>query len=243
MVELVKRGFHVISLDARGHGESDWSVAGNYSLSVLSGDLQEVMGTLSTKPALIGASMGGMTAIHAIGQAPNVASALVLVDVVPSIERSGAKKILDFLHRHESGFDSLHEAADAVSDYNPTRPRPRDHRGLMKNLRRHTDGRFYWHWDPDFFRRSDLVQPHRLTSDLHRLCQRIKVPALLVRGTHSEVVTDEGVQVLREYLPQLEVFEVKGAGHMIPGDRNEIFNVGTLDFLNKHFSRGARVAE
>jgi pimeloyl-ACP methyl ester carboxylesterase len=129
------------------------------------------------------------------------------------------------------GFDSLEQAADAVSAYNPHRPRPKDIGGLMKNLRRHDDGRLYWHWDPAFFTFSDLIEPLAFRDRLYAICASISIPVLLVRGMRSNVVTDRGVAEFRLRLPQLRVFEVGGAGHMITGDRNELFNEGVLKFI------------
>src|SRR3546814_4156795 len=90
----------------------------------------------------------------------------------------------------------------------------------MKNLRRHDDGRLYWHWDPAFFTTSDLIEPLAFRDHLYAVCTAISVPVLLVKGMYSNVVTSEGVDQFRQHLPQLQVFEVSGAGHMITGDRN-----------------------
>jgi pimeloyl-ACP methyl ester carboxylesterase len=58
---LVADGYHVVSLDTRGHGDSDWSPTGEYSLEVLAADLLAVIATLQTLPVLVGASLGGST--------------------------------------------------------------------------------------------------------------------------------------------------------------------------------------
>src|SRR5271157_2433704 len=68
MRELVTRGYHVINLDARGHGDSEWAADGDYSLDVLAQDLERVIGTLRSRPALVGASMGGATALLVAGK-------------------------------------------------------------------------------------------------------------------------------------------------------------------------------
>src|SRR3546814_4198659 len=60
------------------------------------------------------------------------------------MEESGRDRIGDFMTGNLAGFASLEEAADAISAYNPHRPRPKDLSGLAKNLRQHEDGR--WHW-------------------------------------------------------------------------------------------------
>lgn len=79
MHELLSEGYQVISLDARGHGDSDWSPDGDYGLESLAADLHSVIATLSAPPALVGASLGGATGLYAVGNSPErIASALVL---------------------------------------------------------------------------------------------------------------------------------------------------------------------
>ncbi|MDT5218281.1 MAG: hypothetical protein QOF15_386 [Mycobacterium sp.] len=71
---------------------------------------------------------------------PGIASAVVLVDIVPNMEQSGSNRIHAFMaDRVESGFASLEEVADAIAEYNPHRPRPTDLDGLTTNLRRRGD--------------------------------------------------------------------------------------------------------
>jgi len=235
MRELLARGYHVINLDARGHGDSGWSPDGKYGLDALAADLRSVITTLSRAPALVGASMGGATSLYAVGtSAEPLASALVLVDVVPRIDPVGAKKIHTFMSARPDGFATLEDAADAVAAYNPHRPRPKDNAGLMKNLRRHADGRLHWHWDPRFLNDPQRAEPPRFTDLLHQAAEHVRIPTLLVRGLKSDLVSEQGVAELRTHLPQIEVFDVAGAGHMVAGDKNDAFNDGMLAFLRKH---------
>src|SRR5271168_3362663 len=98
MRQLALRGYQVINLDARGHGDSQWASDGDYTLEVLAQDLESVIGTLRSRPALVGASMGGATALLVAGKnASNLAAALILVDVVPRIDTDGANKIRSFM--------------------------------------------------------------------------------------------------------------------------------------------------
>lgn len=234
MRALLKRGYRVINVDARGHGDSDWSAQGRYSLPALADDLQGLIRTLPRPPALVGASMGGMTSLLAVArEAGDEAKALVLVDIVPQMAARGVSRIVEFLRGHTRGFATLEEAAAAVSAYNPHRAKPRDHSGLMKNLRLRDDGRLHWHWDPKFFSEDATLEPPT-ESTLNLNYRNVRLPVLLVRGTSSDLVTLDGVDALRRVVPQLEVFDVDGAGHMVVGDRNDAFNAGILDFLNRH---------
>lgn len=238
MRELVAQGFHVINLDARGHGDSGWAPDADYKLATLAADLVRVIDTLASPPALVGASMGGATSLYAVGNsAAPIARALVLVDVVPRIETAGANKIGAFMRANPEGFATLEQAADAVSAYYPHRPRPKDVSGLMKNLRRREDGRLYWHWDPRMFDQPDPArepEPPRFADQLLAACAGVHIPTLLVRGSQSDIVGDAGIAEFRTHLPRLEVFDVAGAGHMVAGDRNDAFNQGVIGFLQRH---------
>ncbi|MCC7462773.1 MAG: alpha/beta hydrolase [Gammaproteobacteria bacterium] len=234
---LVQRGYHVLNLDARGHGDSDWSRAGCYEIADLAADLRAVIATLPAPPALVGASLGAATALELIGHSSEpLARCLVLVDLVPEAEPEGVRRIHAFMSAHPQGFATLEEAADAVASYYPHRPRPRDPGGLRKNLRRRTDGRWYWHWDPAFLEHMGRDTPERFSARLAAAARGVRIPTLLVRGMQSDIVSDSGVAALRAVLPQVEVAEVAGAGHMVAGDRNDAFNAAVIGFLERHLS-------
>src|SRR4051812_2473229 len=54
-------GWHALSLDLRGHGESSWDPAGDYGEAAFIADLRAVIGTLASMPIVVGASLGGIT--------------------------------------------------------------------------------------------------------------------------------------------------------------------------------------
>jgi len=236
-LRLAEAGYYALAYDARGHGDSAWSEQGDYSPDALIGDLHQVVAGLSKPPILVGASMGGLTSMVALGEADkDFSSALVLVDIAARLEASGVARVLDFMTAHTGGFATLDEVVDAVSAYNPHRPRPRGTDGLRKNLR-YRDGRWYWHWDPRFLNHASrtqageaLVQQERRES----AARHIRVPTLLVRGGSSDVVSPEGARALQELIPHAELADVAEAGHMVAGDRNDLFSEAVIQFLHRH---------
>jgi pimeloyl-ACP methyl ester carboxylesterase len=234
---LAAEGWDVVTLDARGHGESEWAHDGDYGVDALAADLllvrDQLVASTSTLPVLIGASMGGMTAMVAEGEHGGVARALVLVDIVPRIEQDGVERIGAFMNSAPTGFESLEDVADAVAAYQPHRQRPNNIEGLRRNVRLAEDGRLYWHWDPAFMRIGegldvDFETRQRRLSDAAR---RITVPTLLVRGMLSDIVSEEGAAELLELIPGATAVDVHGAGHMVAGDDNAIFVDQTTAFL------------
>jgi pimeloyl-ACP methyl ester carboxylesterase len=239
---LVDAGWRALSVDLRGHGGSDWSPDGDYTLDGFSADVTALARAQSRPPVLVGASLGGLASLVAVTEADDqvaVARALVLVDVAHRLEQGGTDRIGAFMTGNIDGFASLEEAADVIAAYNPHRPRPRDLSGLAKNLRQRDDGRWVWHWDPAFVQgkfgsadetRASVVHPGRLTAAVDALA----IPALLVRGRSSDLLSEEGAADFLARAPHAEYADVAGAGHMVAGDRNEVFNQAILGFLDRH---------
>jgi pimeloyl-ACP methyl ester carboxylesterase len=106
---------------------------------------------------------------------------------------------------------------------------------LKKNLRLDPDGRWRWHWDPRFLDGPRPVSSRRAETEaaLVEAARGIAVPALLVRGTSSELVSQEHVREFLELVPHAQYMHVAGARHMVAGDRNDRFSAAILSFLGK----------
>lgn len=239
---LAARGYYAVALDLRGHGDSDWAADRNYTLDAQVNDLLAVIEQLpQSRSTLVGASMGGLISLTVAGEHPDKVGALVLVDVTPRVDAGGRSRILNFMKSHPNGFVSLEEAADTVANYLPHRTRPTASSGLRRNLRRHQDGRWRWHWDPcflDTFEPDHAIAVARYTA----AAQQLRMPTLLVRGGRSSIVTPATAQHFRELTPHAEYEDVADAEHMIAGDRNDAFNEAVLKFLKRHESTIAQAA-
>lgn len=236
---LARAGWYAISLDARGHGDSAWAEDGDYTIDAFAADLRAVARALPTPPVVVGASLGGITAMVAEGETPGTTAAVVLVDVAAKIEIAGAERVRAFMTAFPEGFGSLEEAADVVAAYLPHRPRPRALGGLTKSLRQGPDGRWRWHWDPRFIGGarppSDVANPPRLAA----AARGLRVPTLLVRGRESDVLSEEGAREFLALVPHARYADVSDAGHMVAGDRNDLFTDAVVDFL-RNLSNGKK---
>ena len=241
---LSDSGWRAWTVDMRGHGDSEWDGEGDYTLQAFAADADAIARSIPQPPVLVGASLGGLSSMVAIAQADpqeDLARALVLVDVAHKLESRGTDRIGAFMTGNLDGFASLDEAADVIAAYNPNRPRPKDLSGLAKNLRQGPDGRWRWHWDPRFVAgkfgssdetRSSVVEPNLL----ERSAAALRIPTLLVRGRSSDLLSEEGAREFLERVPHAEFADVAGAGHMVVGDRNDVFNAAVLEFLERHRS-------
>lgn len=240
---LADAGWYAIAPDARGHGDSDWSAEDHYGIEYLASDLRTICSQLNQKPALVGASMGGMTALIAEGErvpdTKSICSAVVLVDIAPRAEQKGIERIFAFMSRNQDGFASLDEAAEAVAAYLPHRPRPSHHHRLEKNLRlRESPGgtmRYYWHWDPIMLAAwqhiNEPAKQQQNTERLYRAARALTVPTLIVRGGISDVVSEKVMAEFLDAVPNARSMSVADAGHMVAGDSNHAFTKAVIEFL------------
>lgn len=240
---LAADGWVAYSVDLRGHGDSEWSADGDYSMKVMIADLNLLVTHIkSLEPqvpvALVGASLGGKVSLIALGEDPDLVDALVLVDIAVTVERKGAGRVKAFMQGAPDGFSSLEEAAAAVSAYNPHRRRSGSLDGLRKNLRLR-NGRWHWHWDPAMMgldRPADEDADSAMSEAIHARSQaaarRIRQPVLLVHGVQSDVISEQGVAEMRELVRHITVIDVREAGHMVAGDDNDIFTANLLTYLD-----------
>ena len=150
------------------------------------------------------------------------------------MDPDGVARIQGFMgERMEEGFASLDEAADAIASYLPHRRRPRSLEGLGKNLRLGPDGRYRWHWDPAFIKseRSIDFAGRETMEELIAGLPSLPLPVLLVRGMQSELVHEDYAREFVDLAPSARYVDVGGAGHMVAGDKNDVFCTAILDFL------------
>ena len=240
---LAQLGFHVTSIDQRGHGESEWPPSGDYSYSAFAKDFvcvaQQLKSATGHAPVAIGASLGGIAGLCAQGRVSSALSGLVLVDITPTVKLAGVEKILKFMAANiEEGFATLEEASDVIARYLPNRTRPKNLNGLAKNLRLDEDGRYRWHWDPRFLecRQPGESQRDDLQGEMIAAAKSLTIPTLLVRGKSSELVSEDNVREFCDLVPQAEFIDVSDASHMVAGVRNDRFSDAVEGFVQRNFT-------
>lgn len=229
---LGEAGWRAVALDLPGHGESGWPDDGDYSPPVMARAVAEVVRALGAPIAIVGASLGGLSAMEAIGlpDAPAI-DVLVLVDVAPRIEAQGVRRIVDFMTAHPHGFASLEEAARHIAAYKGA-PVTASETGLRRTLRLNAAGRWVWHWDPRLMHERSHA-PRRDPQRYERAMRAWDRPTLLVRGGRSDVVSPEGARALLALVQHARYVDLADAGHMVAGDANDAFTETVMAFLQE----------
>lgn len=200
-----------------------------------------VVNRFETTPVVVGASLGGMSALLAQARTDTqLYRALVLVDVTPRMELGGIQRIVGFMAAHPEGFSSLEEASDVIASFTG-RPKPTAPDGLRQVLRQDNNGRWQWHWDLRFLngRAEEVLEAEAGSERTHAIrellltgARRIRVPALVVRGAQSDLVSPEAAQEFVDAVPGARYVDVANAGHMVAGDQNDRFTAAVLEFLD-----------
>jgi pimeloyl-ACP methyl ester carboxylesterase len=233
---VAEAGYYGLAIDLRGHGESDWASDGAYHVTDYARDVEALISYFARPLALVGASRGGQSAMIGCSRHPENVALLMLADVAPHIDDAGVEGVRRFFRASDAGFASLEEAADTLSAH-LGQPRPADISGLVRALRTDDRGRMFWQWDsragaPEF------LNPPTEGEALINAARSLKVPVVLVKAEHSDIVSDDSVARFRTLTPQLEVAVARGVGHMFTGDHNDAF----ADTLLTHLARYLPVA-
>jgi pimeloyl-ACP methyl ester carboxylesterase len=224
---LAAAGHGALALDIRGHGESDRAPGGDYTAGTLAADLAAVCATVDGPTVLVGASMSGLAGLLALAEHPGCADGLVMVDIAIDTRPAGVDRVRGFLSGSRSGFGSLEEFAVVVAGFTGREPGPAER--MRRHARLGADGRWYWHWDPAFMDNEPDFAAER--PRLVAAARTLTVPAMLVRGLQSDVVSATEVDEMRRLVDDLQVLDVAGAGHMVTGDDNDVFGSGLAAFL------------
>ncbi|MFN8036306.1 MAG: alpha/beta hydrolase [Acidimicrobiia bacterium] len=218
----------LLAVDLPGHGHSDWRADRAYWPADNATDLAVAIRDWAPNArAVVGMSLGGVSAIALAASAPELVRRLVVVDVTPGVDEEKASPVIAFVAGPESfaGFDEMLERTIA---YNPTRSESSLRRGVLHNAHELPDGTWSWRYDRFHLPEGAAAPDFRaLWDDV----SAIGAPVMLVRGGQSGVVSDADVEEFRRRQPSVRVEIVAGAGHSIQGDRPLELAALIRDFL------------
>ena len=217
-----------ISLDQRGHGESEWADPPAYATEDFAADLRALFDRLGwRRVTLVGHSMGGHNAMAFAAWHPERAAALVVVDSRPYLPPDRVQRM------HERGRRPLrvHPTADAAIEAFRLLPRETiADPALLAHMARaglvEVDGGFRYRFDPACY--ADRRPVH-----CWPLLPRVSAPTLIVRGEHSTVLPREMASRMVETVAHAELVEIPGAYHHLTLDAPDAFSAALDAFLRR----------
>ena len=223
--------YHILALDQRGRGETDWAPRGDYSTDAFVADLEEFCYTLGIeKFTLIGHSMGGHNSMAFAGRNPQMLGKLVIVDIGPDINPAGSARITRELVEVPEEFDTFEDAFQYVNAQNRFASEAVMRRRLTHQTRELPNGKIGWRYDPEIReqRRNGTGAP---PPDLWEPLSKVTCPTLIIRGSETDTLSPEVAERMVQTLADGRLAHVDKAAHMVFEDNPEGFNAAVADFL------------
>jgi pimeloyl-ACP methyl ester carboxylesterase len=230
--QRMEKDYHLIALDQRGHGDSQWAEDGDYSREAFVADAEAVREALGLERfILVGHSMGGLNAVSYAVEHPQRVRALILVDVGPESAKEGVDNIVRFTRGPDDlEFDQFVEMAH---QFNKRRSIDNIRERMRHRLKPTENGKFTWKFDARFRKQDNgLKIGNDLTNDeTWQLFRRVEVPTLLVRGAESDVLSMDVAARAEREMKYARLAVIPGAGHSVPGDNPDDFTTAVRAFL------------
>jgi len=226
--------YHVRALDLRGHGDSAWSDPPAYSYADYAAEIAEVVEKLDLRDfVLVGHSMGGLISLVYAAEYPGRVSRLVIVDSRMHMSEESIARLRDMGTRPPRNYRTNDEL---IARY---RLEPAGTMIAAPEVVRHV-ARYSGRKFPDGSWR------HKFDRSLYAIFERldampcwndIEIPALLIKGEHSDRIDVEGLSQIRARSPRVELVEVPNSDHQIMLDNPD----GFVEAVKAFFESGAKV--
>jgi len=225
------KDYHIVALDQRGRGESDWASGGDYSSQSFVADLEgfcEAVGF--DKFTLIGHSMGGRNSMAFAGNNADKLENLVIVDIGPDLDPRGSERITQELINVPEEFDSFEDVYAYQSKQNRFCSETVLRRRLTYATKELPNGKLGWRYDLEI-REQRRNNTGSKQPDLWVNLPGIKCPVLIVRGLETDTLSLETAEKMVEVLPGGRLVHVEKAAHMVFEDNPEGFIQALHEFL------------
>jgi pimeloyl-ACP methyl ester carboxylesterase len=205
----------LVAPDARGHGESG-RPADDYAPADFTADALAVLDAVGIERAvMVGHSMGGLHSINLAARHPERVRALVIVDASPDPLPAGADRAQRLLTGRPARFRDRVEARAYLERTSPGYPAA-VYENRLAFAFREENGELVWRSDPSAL--EQIMRGRTPTEDRWGALARIECPTLVVRGTRSNVLSEDVAHEMVRSLPDGRLMELD-AGHNVPLDR------------------------
>ena len=225
--------YHILAVDQRGHGDTDWAADGTYTLDAMQADIDGVIDALGlTDFNLMGHSMGGRNSFIWASRHPEILRSLTIVDTGPETQRRGQDRIRNF-RELPNNLDSFQEFADRVKEYTG-RTEEQVLGALKYSIRQMPDGKWAWKWDPATRNRTRSGDDPKWSTDkLWECVQAVDCPSLVLRGSRSDIFAEETLTKMGQVMHDCTTETIKDAGHLVQGDNPVDFITAARGILSR----------
>jgi pimeloyl-ACP methyl ester carboxylesterase len=240
--EALRDQWHIIAPDLRGHGDSQWSPDGSYTMAGYLYDLAQLIHQQRLAPVtIIAHSLGGNIALRYSGIYPESVARLVAIEGLGPTrmlaELAGKtidKRMDEWIHEQRAlagrlprRYGSIEDAFRRMQEENPHLSAEQARHLTAQGVNQNEDGTYSWKFD-NYVR---AWPPYDMSRrDIASLWSRITCPTLLLYGKESKSgnPADDG---RAEPFRDARVVGIDGAGHWLHHDRLDEFLRIVREFL------------
>jgi len=223
--------YHILALDQRGRGDSDWAPDGQYTTEAYVKDLEGFCEALQLRHfILMGHSMGGRNSLVFTARHPAMVTRLIIVDIGPEGDLRGTARITREIIAAQEEYTSFEALFEAQQKSNPLLLPEVLRRRLTYQTKTLPNGTIGWRYDVEIRRqwREDRRPPQE---DLWPAIATIPCPTLIVRGLETDVLPLYVAQRMVQVMPKAQLAHVEQAAHMVMEENPEGFLRVVRDFL------------
>jgi pimeloyl-ACP methyl ester carboxylesterase len=232
--------FHVVAMDLRGHGNSDWDSEARYDSETFTADLTKTVAAFGfERMILVGHSLGADIAVRFAAANASRVTALVIVDFGPECDKAGIDEVLQSFASMPRSFASVEEYAQWLIARRPLADPSLLRQFARYNLRQSASRGWEPKADAALATRSqlstlDVSDGRYCWPDLWPALARINCPSLVVRGMGSGVLPyDIARRMVDQALPDGRLATIAGAGHTVMMDNPVEFSASVSGFLTR----------
>jgi len=243
VANVLRHDWHVLAPDLRGHGDSQWSPDGNYTIAGYVYDLAQLIHQQELAPVtIIAHSLGGMIALRYGGIYPDCVRRLVAIEglggspkrLAERSRRTIAERMKDWVaeQRSLSGrmprrYTSIEGAFKRMQEANRHLSPEQALHLTQYGVNQNEDGTYSWKFDN--YVRTD--PPYEMTAaEIEELWRRISCPTLLLYGKESWA-SDPVKDGRADHFRDAKVVTIENAGHWVHHDRLDEFLDLVREFL------------
>lgn len=240
----LRKDWHVIAPDLRGHGDSEWSKSANYSMAAYIYDLAQLVHQQKLAPVtIVGHSLGGAITVRYAGIYPEHVRRIVAIEGLGRSPKSQAAvadktmatKMRDWIESQRSAagrqprrYNSIEDALTRMQEQNKHLSAEQARHLTVHGVSQNEDGTYTWKFD-NFVR---VWLPYDMPKDdIESLWRNITCPSLLVYGQESWA-SDPRKDGRIAHFQNATTVSLAGAGHWVHHDKLETFMALVEPFIS-----------